>query len=86
LGEGSHEFEVYFHFAPELELTVREAAVEARAGDAALTVRLLSHNQQPGLVNQHFSPNYGQLVDSVSACWRISGRPGKLSWKIFLTD
>jgi hypothetical protein len=85
LGEGSHEFEVYFHFAPGVDLTVREAAVEARAGDAALTVRLLSHEQQPDLVNQHFSPNYGELVDSVSACWRISGRPGKLSWKLYLS-
>jgi hypothetical protein len=86
LGDGSHEFEVYFHFAPGLKLTVKEAEVEARSGDVALTVRLLSHVQQPELVNQHFSPNYGELVDSVSACWRISGRPGKLSWKLFLSN
>ena len=86
LGDGSHEFEVYFHFAPGLKLTVKEAEVEARSRDAALTVRLLSHVQQPELVNQHFSPNYGELVDSVSACWRISGRPGKLSWILFLSN
>ena len=39
--------------------------------------------QKPDLVKQHVSRNYGELIDSVSACWRISGRPGKLSWKIF---
>jgi hypothetical protein len=81
-----HEFEVYFHFAPRVELTVKDAAVEARAGEVSLTVRSLSLVQPPQLVNQHVSRNYGELVDSVSACWRISGRPGKLSWKIYLTD
>ncbi|HEX6285105.1 MAG TPA: alginate lyase family protein [Pyrinomonadaceae bacterium] len=85
VGDGSHEFEVYFHFAPGLDLTVSQAEVEARAANAGLAVRLLSHVQQPELVNQHFSPNYGELVDSVSACWRISGRPGKLTWKLYLS-
>lgn len=84
-GDGNHEFEVFFHFAPGLDLIVKDAEVEARSSDAGLTVRLLSHAQRPELVNQHFSPNYGELVDSVSACWRISGRPGKLSWKLYLS-
>lgn len=84
-GSGEHEFEVWFHFAPGLSLTVREAEVEARAGDVALTVRSLSLAQQPTLVEQHVSRNYDELIDSVSACWRISGRPGKLSWELFLT-
>lgn len=84
LGSGKHEFEVYFHFAPELNLTVRETEVEARAGDLSLTVQSLFLVQQPYLVNQHVSRNYGELIDSVSACWRISGQPGKLSWKLFL--
>lgn len=83
IGDGSHEFEVYFHLAPGLDLTVKEAEVKARSGDASLTIRSLSLTQKPELVNQHFSPNYGELIDSVSACWRISGRPGKLSWKLF---
>ena len=83
LGAGEHEFEIYFHFAAGLDLTVREAEVEARAGQARLTVRSLSLPQQPDLVKQHVSRNYGELIDSVSACWRISGQPGKLSWKIF---
>jgi len=86
IGSGNHEFEVYFHFAPELNLTVREAEVEARAGEAGLTVRSLSLGEQPQLVNQHVSRNYGELFESMSACWRISGQPGKLSWKIFLSN
>jgi hypothetical protein len=86
LGAGEHEFEIYFHFAAELDLVVREAEVEARAGQAGLTVRSLSLAQQPELVKQHVSRNYGELIDSVSACWRISGQPGKLSWKLFLTN
>lgn len=84
-GHGEHEFEVFFHFAPQLDLTVKEAEVEARAGDVGLTVRSLSLDQPPHLVNQHVSRNYGELIDSVSACWRINGNPGKLSWKLFLS-
>lgn len=83
-GDGEHVFEVYFHFSPELDLTLRQAEVEAKAGDVSLTVRSLSLAEQPSLIKQHVSRNYGELIDSVSACWRISGRPGKLSWKLFL--
>jgi hypothetical protein len=85
-GSGEHEFEVWFHFASELELLVRGAEIEARdtRHGVGLIVRSLTLTQQPELVNQHFSPNYGELVDSVSACWRISGRPGKLSWLLLL--
>ncbi len=85
-GAGEHEFEIYFHFAPEANLTVREAEVEARIGEVGLIVRSLSLAQQPELVKQHVSRNYGELIDSVSACWRISGQPGKLSWKLFLSN
>lgn len=81
---GEHEFQVYFHFAPGLSLTIEENEIEARAGEVALSIRPLSLPQQPTLVKQHVSRNYGQLIDSVSACWRINGKPGKLSWEIFL--
>jgi heparinase II/III-like protein len=81
-GDGEHTFEIYFHFAPELRLTVSEAEVGASAGDVSLTVRSLSLTEQPRLINQPVSRNYGELIESVSACWRICGRPGKLSWKI----
>ncbi|HKS09909.1 MAG TPA: alginate lyase family protein [Pyrinomonadaceae bacterium] len=84
-GTGEHDFEIYFHFAPGLDFAIKEREIEARAGEAVLTVRSLSLAQQPALVDQHVSRNYGEAIDSVSACWRISGKPGKLSWEIFLT-
>jgi len=40
---------------------------------------------EPVLQSQPVSRDYGEMSDAVSACWRISGRPGKLSWKISLT-
>ena len=87
-GDGEHEFEAWFHFANGLQFELRGAEIEARdkGQNSGLVVRSLSLNEQPSLVNQHVSRNYGELIDSVSACWRISGQPGKLSWKLFLTD
>jgi len=85
-GDGEHEFETWFHFANGLQFEVRGAEIEARdkKQDSGLVVRSLSLSEQPSLVNQHVSRNYGELIDSVSACWRISGQPGKLSWQLFL--
>jgi len=85
LGEGEHEFEVFFHFAPDLDLLLNGTKVEAKSGEVGLTVSSLSLDQPPSLVNQHVSRDYGELIDSVSACWRVSGRVNKLSWKIYPT-
>ena len=90
-GDGEHEFEVYFHFASGLELLVRGAEIEAwdRSAGVGMVVASLSFDQSPAFdksplfVNQHVSRDYGEIRDSVSACWRVSGRPGKLSWKIY---
>ncbi len=81
-GEGEHVYEVRFHFAPEVEVKVSGTAVEARSGDISLIVSSLSAEVEPTLESQPVSRDYGQMSDAVSACWRISGRPGKLSWKI----
>jgi hypothetical protein len=78
IGEGEHIHDVRFHFATGVDVKVRERAVEA----SGLTVSALSTDVQPVLVSQPVSRDYGQISDAVSACWRISGRPGKLSWKI----
>jgi hypothetical protein len=77
-GEGEHLYEVRFHFAPWLKLQVRERAVEARG----LTVGALSTDVQPVLESQPVSRDYGEMSEAVSACWRISGSPGKLSWEV----
>lgn len=66
-GDGEHVYEARFHFAP---------------GAAGLAVTLLNHDTEPVLESQPVSRDYGECRDAVSACWRISGRPGKLSWKI----
>lgn len=66
-GDGEHVYEARFHFAP------------AAAG---LVVSLLNHDVEPVLESQPVSRDYGQMSDAVSRCWRISGRPGKLSWQI----
>jgi hypothetical protein len=78
IGEGEHLYEVRFHFAPGLDVKVREHAVEA----SGLTVSALSTDVQPLLVPQPVSRDYGQISEALSACWRISGSPGKLSWEI----
>ena len=78
IGDGEHVYEVRFHFAPGLDVEVRERAVEA----SGLTVSALSTDVQPVLESQPVSREYGEMQDAVSACWRISGRPGKLSWEI----
>jgi hypothetical protein len=66
-GEGEHLYEARFHFAP---------------GASGLVVSLLNHDVEPVLENQPVSRDYGQMSQAVSMCWRISGRPCKLSWKI----
>ena len=82
LGDGDHLFEVRFHFAPGLDVSVNGSAVEARDSDKSLLVSLLNTQTAPVMESQPVSHDYGQLSDAVSACWRISGRPGKLTWKI----
>ena len=68
-GEGEHLYEARFHFVPRA---------------AGLVVSLLNHDVEPVLESQPVSRDYGHMQDAVSMCWRISGRPGKLSWKIYL--
>jgi len=87
VGAGEHEFEIWFHFDGGLELVARAAEVEARdrTTQARLVVQSLSLDQQPWLVKQHVSRDYGELIDSVSVCWRVSGEVSKLSWKIYPT-
>jgi hypothetical protein len=81
-GEREHIYEVRFHFNAGLDVKVRGATVEARDGDAELVVASLNSDISPRLESQPVSRDYGEMREAVSACWRISGQPGKLSWKI----
>lgn len=81
-----HEFEVRFHFAPGLEVNTHENTTEIRdpKTDLTLTVRSLSLSGSPVLEQQFTSRNYGELEESLTACWRFSGPPRKLSWELSL--
>lgn len=81
-GDGEHVYEVRFHFDTGLDVSVQGTSVEARDGEVSLRVAALNCNVTPSLEPQPVSRDYGQMSDALSACWRISGRPGKLSWKI----
>ena len=81
-----HDFEVRFHFAPGLEINSLGSVVEAHDPhtDLTLVVRSLSLAGSAVLEQQFTSPNYGELEESISACWRFTGPPRTLSWKLSL--
>jgi hypothetical protein len=77
-GDGEHVYEARFHFASGLDVRVNGASVEA----GGLIIKALNSDVQPALENNSVSIDYGQMSDSVSACWKISGKPRKLTWQI----
>jgi len=81
-GDGDHLYEVRFHFDAGLDVTASDTSVQSRAGDVRLRISSLNSELAPVLESQPVSRDYGEVRDATSACWRISGRPGKLSWKI----
>ncbi|HKY43484.1 MAG TPA: alginate lyase family protein, partial [Pyrinomonadaceae bacterium] len=81
-GDGEHVYEIRFHFDAGLDVSVRGASVEARDGDIGLTIAALNSDVPPVLESQPVSRDYGEMLDAVSACWRISGQPGKLTWQV----
>ncbi|HKR15175.1 MAG TPA: alginate lyase family protein [Pyrinomonadaceae bacterium] len=86
IGDADHDFEVWFHFAPGLDVNTDKNEIKIRDPhtNLTLTLRSLSLANSPALEHQFTSRDYGELEPSLSACWRISGRPGKLSWKLNL--
>lgn len=82
--EGKHELAVRFHFDSGLEIKADPGAVVARdpASGASLSVRLLDGVAEPSLEQQSTSRDYGSAVDSISACWRFSGRVTNLRWEL----
>jgi uncharacterized heparinase superfamily protein len=82
VGEGEHECEVRFHFAPGLELNREENTVRAidSKTNASLRVESLDLQNEPVLENQATSIDYGQKEPSITACWQASGRLTRLRW------
>ncbi len=79
-----HEFQVWFHFAPGLQVNTNGRDMEIRDPDTdlTLTLRSLSLSNSPVLEQQFTSRDYNELEESLSACWRFSGQPRKLNWKL----
>ena len=81
VGEGEHEYEVRFHFAPGLKITTLAGSITAEDRGVRLVLSSLDLSGQPELETQATSRDYGDKTESVTACWRTSGRPGKLRWR-----
>jgi hypothetical protein len=81
-----HLFEARFHFAPGFEVNTDNRNIEIRDPhtNLTLTVRSLSLLASPELEKQFTSRDYGEMSESLSACWRFSGPPQKLTWKLSL--
>lgn len=85
IGDGNHDLEAWFHFKDGLQFEVRGEEIEAtdKKQDVGLVVRSLTLDQSPTLEKQHVSRDYGEIIDSISACWRVSGDVKKLGWKLY---
>jgi hypothetical protein len=83
-GDGEHECEVRFHFAPGLEVYSNAATATAidPKSRMALSVTSLDLKSGPVLEDHATSRDYGELKPSVTARWHISGLLGKLRWKV----
>ena len=85
-GDGDHDYEVRFHFAPDLLIKRGDTSVTAVHNEIQLTVSLLDLNVTPVLENQASSIDYGNKTESITACWHFDGKPGKIKWKIQVVD
>ena len=85
-GDGDHDYEVRFHFAPGLSITITGASVTASDGDIGIRVSLLDMETTAVLETQASSRDYGEKIESITARWDFSGKPGKLRWKIEIVD
>jgi len=84
LGEGEHECEIRFHFAPGLEVRIegnRAMAMDSRSPES-LSITSLDVEGEPALEKQATSVDYGEKKDSITVCWRISGPLKKLCWEL----
>jgi hypothetical protein len=83
-GEGEHQYEVRFHFAPDLEVQMENSSATAidlprRTG---LSVISLDLDIRPVLESQATSSDYGEKQTSITVCWSVVGRLEKLRWKL----
>ncbi|HEX7294142.1 MAG TPA: alginate lyase family protein [Pyrinomonadaceae bacterium] len=81
-GDGEHSLAIRFHF--DAGLRVKTAPDNVVAFDpesgAELQIKAVTLKSEPSLEEQAVSTDYGEQRPSVSAVWKVSGRPKKLSW------
>src|SRR6185369_4702670 len=83
VGEGEHECEVRFHFAPGLEIRFegrRAMAIDPRTS-VSMSIMALNLDTEPVLEKQATSTDYGEKKDSITVCWKVSGPLRKLCWE-----
>jgi len=86
-GQGEHEFEVRFHFCPDLDISLRDSSVVARGVKGkSLRITSLSGLAAAELEELASSKDYGEKRPSVSACWRIRSGAGRFEWIIVPID
>jgi hypothetical protein len=84
-GEGEHSYEVRFHFAPGIEVSVEESSVIATDGMSELKV-LAPDQVESSLESQACSRDYGDKQDSITACFSIKGKVDRLRWRIEISE
>ena len=73
-GRGTHRFDIYWHFPPEVELARRgPAAVAGRDGELLTLVGLGGESWCLTIGEDDYSPAYGVRVPAPVACWSASG-------------
>lgn len=85
-GEGVHDFHFRFHFASELDVTIRDhtnvQALDKRSG-ARLFVTTVDLKEPPTLEPRFVSREYGAKIPSIAARWTCrSSLPLVLCWLI----
>jgi hypothetical protein len=84
-GAGEHKLVVRFHFDSGLEVAVNDEGVSGFDPSTGhrLIIRSLDLKQPAELESNFTSKDYGEKLDSVSACWTVQfSMPAKLRWVV----
>lgn len=84
-GAGEHKLAARFHFDAGLEVTLNNGGVRGLdpVSGHSIFVRSLDLKEAAELESNFTSRDYGEKLDSVSACWTVEcSMPAKLRWLI----
>ncbi|MGI8918555.1 MAG: alginate lyase family protein [Pyrinomonadaceae bacterium] len=83
VGAGTHKLSVRFHFDARLEVTLNDEGVRAYdpVSGHSLLLRSFELKEAAELESNFTSKDYGEKLESVSACWTIQrSMPATLRW------